>query len=182
MKEQQLACGVSAEFSTTPGLRQGLYPQSPTVLSVNDDCRTVGPRLVLTRVADVTFLQDIEYRSRNIRSSAVVFVRRSPVKPSSKETRESDSRSTVPAWDSLSTPSEAGKKLPRQFYDVDLQSVYRQRPARGPRGAVVLVVTEACAITADSAGYGRRGGVSRAGWWTQLEGYRHRPRHSTGNI
>ncbi|KAG8324174.1 hypothetical protein J6590_098568 [Homalodisca vitripennis] len=35
-----------------------------------------------------------------------------------------DSGSTFPAWDSLSTPSEAGKKLPRQFYDVDLQSVY----------------------------------------------------------
>ncbi|KAG8319097.1 hypothetical protein J6590_098569 [Homalodisca vitripennis] len=43
--------------------------------------------------------------------------------PSSKETRESDSRSTVPAWDPLSTPSEVGRKLPRQFYDVDLQTV-----------------------------------------------------------
>ncbi|KAG8289039.1 hypothetical protein J6590_007796 [Homalodisca vitripennis] len=55
---------------------------------------------------------------------AVERVRQSPVKPSSKETRESDSRSTVPAWDPLSTPSESGKKLPRQFYDVDRQSFH----------------------------------------------------------
>ncbi|KAG8320801.1 hypothetical protein J6590_060760 [Homalodisca vitripennis] len=70
-------------------------------------------------------------------------VRRSPVKPSSKETRRSDSRSTVPAWDPLSTPSEAGKKLIRQFYDVDLQSVYRQFTPTPPLSTPLLLSHEA---------------------------------------
>ncbi|KAG8262094.1 hypothetical protein J6590_059835 [Homalodisca vitripennis] len=80
------------------------------------DCRTVGPRLVLTRVADVTFLQ-----------GRTVSPRRHP---SEYGDPLSNPRQKKPVSRTVGPRSQVGKKCFRQFSDVDLQSVYQPTPSR----------------------------------------------------